>query len=564
MSDGLYEAYEAWTHRPLMVNEDIAHLVAQEMKKTSDLSIVAQNVVEKVKSLFCTSCRDGRRSGRIDDITLIVRNLGYPILLPHTHSYPGDLHSMPSMMHQALPGTPMGGGGGGSHHQALQQDPQQTGRGFHTAMSYPSHMHDQPNPGVHPSQQYSGPYYRPPGDYNMSQPPMSLQSSGAGGNVLPNEPTFYSMGPGAHNNYSGIQGADPQNRHPQATFDVGHHNPGFYNQGPPGVSRIGGGHHSNYQQHSNQHQPGQQQPRPHMPLGSTVSDPHTKIPPHPAYSQRSGSLQEPQVTMTSPEHGRLRHEYENIPNRGLNTIAESEPQSSSPTKYYENVTLREQQATLQPGSGGDGRTNRYSDSLLAEKTHDMSLSEQTQGGVVTGSGVSPIRPHSAEPPRQTANDNLPSISALPSMQQGSVEDEDFLLYGWKKEGGDDNSSISTLTQGTLSSSELPSMQSVGGASHTPSMPEAEAKTPVNGEVHQLGSTTKRPPSPPPPAKSQSAESANDEELGEDEEMFTADMSDFSEASEAEPDDEIDAESGEIRSYIKNWGKFPFDLSWEEV
>ena len=558
-----------------MVNEDIAHLVAQEMKKTSDLSVVAQNVVEKVKSLFCTSCRDGRRSGRLDDITLVVRNLGYPTPIPHTHSYPGNLHSMPSMTHQVPSGTAMGGGG----HQALLQDHQQSGRVLHSVMSYPSHMHNQPSMqhvSVHSSQQYGSPYYQPSGgpvhgdprDYSVSQPHMSLQSGGVSGNVMPSDPTFYSMGPGTRTYYSGLQGADTQNRHPQATFDGGRHSQEFYNQGPVPGAGAGGGYPSNYQ---NQHQPlrGQsapgQQPQPHPPVRHAMSDPQ-KLPPHPLYSQRLSSLQETHVT-TSPEHGALRHEYENIPNRGLNPIAESKPQSSSSTKHsdavYENVTLHQQQTTLQPGSGSDTLTKRYSDSLLAEKTHDMSLKEQPSGGVVTGSGVSPVRPHSAEPPRQTANDSFTSISALPSMQTGSVEDEDFLLYGWKKEGGDDSSSMSTLTQGTLSSSDVLSMPSMGGVSHAPSMPEAEAKTPVNGEVRQLGSITKEPP--PPPAQSQSTESAKEEEeLGEDEEMFTADMSDFSEASEAEPDEEIDAESGEIRSYIKNWGKFPFHLSWEEV
>ena len=592
MSDGLYEAYEAWTHRPLMVNEDIAHLVAQEMKKTSDISVVAQNVVENVKSLFCTSCRDGRRPGRLDDITLIVRNLGYPTPIPHTHSYPGRLSSIS----QTPSNAPMGGG-----NQHILQDPQQA-RVLQPSMSYPSHMHNQQQPnqppmpmasnahtGVHPLPQYGmagGPYYPPagtmtgdPGRYNVTQPPMSLGSGAVGGNVGPNDTVFYSMGPGvSRNNYSGFQGADPQNRHPpQAGI---HHNQGynhgsgFYYQGG-----IGGGYPSNYQQ-STEHQhigggsvPGQH-PRPHTSVAYTVSDPHERIPPHPAYSQRSGSLQDSNV-ITSPEHSsrqQVKHEYENIPNRSLNTIAESDPQSSSPMKHsstvYENVTLRQQQ-TLHPGGSGEVQTNRYSDSLLAEKTREMSLEGQSAGGVASDVPPVPVRPHSAEPPRQAANDNFTSIvSALPSLQTEPVDidDENFMLYGWKADGGGgDSSSISTLTpQGTLSSSEIPSLQEEGGASHTSSMTQAnnsiEAKTPVNGEIHQLGSISKDPSTPP--AQSQSAESAKqDEEEGEYEDFV---ISDFSEASEAEDDEEIDAESGEIRSYIKNWGRFPFDRSWEEV
>ena len=483
---------------------------------------------------------------------------------------------------------PSGGGGG---FESFAQD-HQSGRILQSTVSYPSHMHNQPNvsphPGIHPSPQrpygvpggggspsyYAG--YHP--DYHHGgQPHMSLQQGSAvsSGNIASNDPTFYSMGAGAaRTNYSGSQGVDPQNRHPHAVG--GHHHyehGGVYNQG------AGGGYPSSYQHQPNQQyqQPvgGQlasgQQPRPHPPAQYTVSDPHKNIPPHPAHSKRSGSL--PQALPTSPEHGSPRHKYENVPPTvGLNTIAESEPRTTttamtSPTKQsgaiYENVPLRQQQATLQqPGFGGE-QTNRYSDSLLAEKTREMSLDQQTPGESGSGaSGVVPQpRPRSAEPPRQ--NENFMSISALPSDQGGSMNpvDENLLMYGWTPETGGDSSSMSTLTQGTLSSSELPSVPSMGGASHTPSLPEAEVKTPVNGEIRQLGI---KDPAPPLPTKSQSAESAKEDEQGEDEEWFTADMSDFSEASEAEGDDEIDAESGEIRSYIKNWGMFPLHLSWEEV
>lgn len=77
MSDGLYEAYEAWTGRPDRVNEDIAQLVAQELKMCPDLKSVAQNVVDKVKTLYRDTCKRDRRSGRLDDITLVVKLLGH-------------------------------------------------------------------------------------------------------------------------------------------------------------------------------------------------------------------------------------------------------------------------------------------------------------------------------------------------------------------------------------------------------------------------------------------------------------------------------------------------------
>ena len=76
MSDGLYEAYEAWTGRPDMVNKDIAHLVVQELRGCGDLKVVAQKVVDKVKVLYRDTCKRDRRSGRLDDITLVIKNLG--------------------------------------------------------------------------------------------------------------------------------------------------------------------------------------------------------------------------------------------------------------------------------------------------------------------------------------------------------------------------------------------------------------------------------------------------------------------------------------------------------
>lgn len=85
MTDGLYEAYESWTRRPNKVNEDIAHLVAQEIRDASSFDLVAHNVVEKVKHVFQKSCRNESRVGRLDDVTLIVRNLGFPV---STHSQP--------------------------------------------------------------------------------------------------------------------------------------------------------------------------------------------------------------------------------------------------------------------------------------------------------------------------------------------------------------------------------------------------------------------------------------------------------------------------------------------
>ena len=76
MTNGLYEAYEAWTHQPAKVNEDIAHLVAKEIRDSTDTNLVAQRVVEKVKNVFIQSCKTEKHIGRLDDITLVVTAFG--------------------------------------------------------------------------------------------------------------------------------------------------------------------------------------------------------------------------------------------------------------------------------------------------------------------------------------------------------------------------------------------------------------------------------------------------------------------------------------------------------
>lgn len=591
MSDGLYEAYEAWTHRPKFVNDDIAHLVAEEMKKTSDLSIVAQNVVEKVKHLFRTTCRDGRRSGRLDDITLIVRNLGYPMAFPHTQSFPPDIaYSTPSSV-------------SGSGLSTLQESPR-----IQPSMSYPSHMHGYTaqhggpfyhTAGVGPGVSYgnSAPQNHPvysgsnPGGYGTTgHVPMSLASSDIGGAPPPIDHTQY---PSLQlpTNYSGLQ-MDPQHRHPQASFDNTPsrtnqgYNQGYYDEGRGGypvnyhqsLQRPLGSGGTDKQQHS------------HLPLVHTASEPHQRPPSHPASTKRLESSPYPpassQHTNVSPEHGSgeqqgVRRRYENI---SFNTIKEATGSevSSSPAKQfdgappsaeYENVMLRSAANTtmphLHPGGATPGSlsANRYSDSCLTEKVHEVCL-EDTKSGI--GSSSTPsmetlIRPHSAEPSHRVMDDNLSSISALPGLQLPNAVDEDFLLYGWTK-AADDHSSISTL-KSNLSSSEMPSMSEMGGASQTPSLStmtgdseQAKTPMPLNGEVHQLGSSTNE----EAPASLPDHDPGEEEEEDDEEGVLVMDMSDYSETSETEDGDEIDTESGEIRAYIKNWSKFPLDLSWEEV
>lgn len=75
MSDGLYDAYATIRGSLHTVNHDIAVLVQNELDHSHDLLQVAQNVVEHVKENY----RNLMHGSRLDDITLVVRNLNYPL-----------------------------------------------------------------------------------------------------------------------------------------------------------------------------------------------------------------------------------------------------------------------------------------------------------------------------------------------------------------------------------------------------------------------------------------------------------------------------------------------------
>ena len=97
MSDGLYDAYQLYTQRPTFVNQDLGYLIAHEMKQSTDIAVVAQKVVENVKQLYRSMCKKNGHKGRLDNITLVIRNLNYPMAsLPHATSYPGSLSVLPN------------------------------------------------------------------------------------------------------------------------------------------------------------------------------------------------------------------------------------------------------------------------------------------------------------------------------------------------------------------------------------------------------------------------------------------------------------------------------------
>ena len=79
MSDGVYDAYSSFSNSLHTVNHDIALLVQRHMDHTYDIQGVAQGVVEEIKTNFHKKLKQERRGARLDDITLVIRNLGYPM-----------------------------------------------------------------------------------------------------------------------------------------------------------------------------------------------------------------------------------------------------------------------------------------------------------------------------------------------------------------------------------------------------------------------------------------------------------------------------------------------------
>lgn len=79
MSDGLYNAHVAVSNSLHTVNHDIACLVQRYMDRTHVMDGIAQLVIDEISNRFHSMVRQEKRSARLDDITLIIRNLGYPM-----------------------------------------------------------------------------------------------------------------------------------------------------------------------------------------------------------------------------------------------------------------------------------------------------------------------------------------------------------------------------------------------------------------------------------------------------------------------------------------------------
>uniref|UniRef100_A0A8D2D5B2 TGF-beta-activated kinase 1 and MAP3K7-binding protein 1 n=1 Tax=Sciurus vulgaris TaxID=55149 RepID=A0A8D2D5B2_SCIVU len=82
MSEGLYKALEA-AHGPGQANQEIAAMIDTEFAKQTSLDAVAQAVVDRVKRIhgdtFASGGERAKFCPRHEDMTLLVRNFGYPL-----------------------------------------------------------------------------------------------------------------------------------------------------------------------------------------------------------------------------------------------------------------------------------------------------------------------------------------------------------------------------------------------------------------------------------------------------------------------------------------------------
>ena len=79
MSDGLYDAHATVTNSLHTVNHDLALLVQRHLDHAPSINEVADKVIAEVATNFRNTIQRRGESARMDDITLIIRNLGYPV-----------------------------------------------------------------------------------------------------------------------------------------------------------------------------------------------------------------------------------------------------------------------------------------------------------------------------------------------------------------------------------------------------------------------------------------------------------------------------------------------------
>ena len=557
MSDGLYEAYESWTRRPAMVNQDIAHLIANEMKKTADISIVAQNVVEKVKSLFRSICQKDHRTGRLDDITLIVRNIGFPMPPGHSVSHPPDF--VPGQ----IPGHPAG------IMQSMSMQPTAVYSNYPQFQSY--------NPAATPG--FSA-RVDPAPQYQTNIPDPQWQGGGRDGGVYYGGPV--SMPYPQTDQYGRSVSFAPANvyytsNQSTATSAMGVYQQSGYNT--PTISTTAGYPTTDYQVPPQQQQDGSPTTtKHHHPVQHTKTEPSLQQSPPTKHGRHS--VQNPpkgyysSQSQVSPQHFQgtstsattmttmstqsnatatfqKKHEYENTKTNKMKTL-QVDPHDKS---QYVNVRLTNEDAQSK-------RYKRLSDSALEEKRVEESVTDMKKSQEhppFSKADVSPspqtppaIRPKSADVSHMTAN-RTPDGKPIPTPRVGdfskqkSVEkklssDELLELYGWLPTKTDSETSIQIPQQQPDSENCISFFNS--GDLQAPPNPAPEPKK---------GVTEMKPGKE---KKDKPVDSGSDDDDG----VLVVNVG----ASSASGDEQEPLSGEFLYSYVKDWTMVPKDLSWDDI
>ena len=584
MTDGLYEAYEAWTRRPRLVNDDIAHLVAKEIRECSEFDLVGQNIVEKVKHVFQRSCQNENRIGRLDDITLIVRNFGYPPLT-HSQSYPSGIGSKQPLSVQPMPSAPVQPSTGVSPSTNMYFPPSGSGvrLPFYSNIP-PVSSHDYVNPVVPPQ----------PSDFRRVPSGNTIGGDDPRLSPFPNNAQHQvSSSPGSgfqtQTTHGGGQfipepiDSPTQTFQPQQTSTLSTE-PLYQNQQYVNTNSWTGGYSS--------HGPASNAQLPHFtnqpPLHPSVSVP---VIPHPT-TLRDRQQSYPvvsQLNETTPynyhDHsgnwtGPLpidsqKSNYENtVPADTLGFQSQRTESVSPRSSVYENVTLK-------PGESQEPK--RYSDSFLEEKTRLMNLggSPVLERAVVAERRKSDLdstppshrkyqEPSDSFTERQSSQSSLtpvadqqatPKLSHRePSIETQNTDEENLELYGWTGNESQPSSLVEqprTLTAGDVGPQEVQPYDTlnedrVPWEDHKPP-PDKPNQTPLSVPNEATSPNLQRKEEIP-----EVDESDEDGEVTMTIEM-TGDIGD-SEVSENEEEDT----DGSVKSYVKFLSNFPHDLSWDDI
>lgn len=519
MSDGLYEAYEAWTNRPDRVNEDIAHLVAQELKNSVDLKLVAQNVVDKVKSLYRNTCKKDRRSGRLDDITLVIKTLGH---LPLTRS-----QSTISPRHHVQPYPP-------SYIPPTTTAPV-------TDKQFDFRGRDQ-----FAQQQQGRPVDQRGGDYSQ------------GGFMGPQYNVHYDRQEGFY--------PPPRQPHPQQSWRGGGWDPRYGGQGdyrPVYDYSTGGGY----------------GPQPSLPVshGQPPLPPHHHAPPprtqHPAPPLHMGpshhQVPQTQPMSNQPISAHFRQESDPRHDYGSGTGGHKETKPFTPlpvSKPHKATAGAEGRGEYNTGSnaGTNAGTNAGSNvgSNAGSNTGSNAGGDYNDGGSGVRTGSNLVQPEEEKPPPVPPRMKSIQPEGSPKSRSGQPSDED--MYGWKLT---DAAAVAPQT------SQTPDIHA-----QDPRRPVQEPQT-----VREDPAPLNQNPPPPPPSvittdpqtlpegPSQSGEvgvaaveepqTLDEEDGAHDDFVYVEDREEVISSPEEEEDD---PSGGTIKPYIRFTDRFPTELSWDEI